>query len=243
MIVTTYQRVSSQGQVDGDGFLRQSQAILEFCYTHKLIVEKSFREEGVSGTVEGLNRRAFAELLSYFSSVPVSETRIVVVERMDRLARDLMVQEVMLAECRRRNIQVYAADRGELVDVASNDGDPTRKLIRQIMGALAEWEKTMIVHKLRGARERIRMSGKKCDGRKQYGITALEKANLEFIFTLRADGWSWRKISNQLNLGGSVMRNKKPWTFGSVQSVYRYETARRLKAKTAVVTPPQPAHP
>ena len=47
------------------------------------------------------------------------------------------------------------------------DGDPTRKLIRQVLGAVAEFEKENLVLKLRAARQRKkRLTGKKVEGRK-----------------------------------------------------------------------------
>ena len=41
-------------------------------------------------------------------------------------------------------------------------------LIRQVLGAVSEFEKGMLVLKLRGARERLRASGKKVEGRKSH---------------------------------------------------------------------------
>jgi DNA invertase Pin-like site-specific DNA recombinase len=38
--------------------------------------------------------------------------------------------------------------------------DPTRVLLRQMMGAFAEYERAMIVQKLRGAHQRARASRK-----------------------------------------------------------------------------------
>ena len=38
-------------------------------------------------------------------------------------------------------------------DLTSADGDPTRTLIRQVLGAVAQFEKSVIVLKLRAARE------------------------------------------------------------------------------------------
>ena len=47
------------------------------------------------------------------------------------------------------------------------DGDPTRKLIRQVLGAVAEFEKENLVLKLRAARQRKRrLTGEKVEGRK-----------------------------------------------------------------------------
>jgi len=36
---------------------------------------------------------------------------------MDRLARCLMTQEFLLAECRKRGLKVYSADQGQLIDM------------------------------------------------------------------------------------------------------------------------------
>jgi hypothetical protein len=46
--------------------------------------------------------------------------------------------------------------------------DPTSKPIRQILGAVAEFDKAMTVAKLRGARDRVRRREGKCEGRKSY---------------------------------------------------------------------------
>jgi DNA invertase Pin-like site-specific DNA recombinase len=47
--------------------------------------------------------------------------------------------------------------------------DPTRILMRQFMGAIAQYEKTMIVRKLRGARARVRQLKGRREGAKPYG--------------------------------------------------------------------------
>jgi DNA invertase Pin-like site-specific DNA recombinase len=48
------------------------------------------------------------------------------------------------------------------------DDGPTSKLIRQILGAVAEFDKAMTVAKLKGARNRVRRRAGKCEGRKSY---------------------------------------------------------------------------
>ena len=42
------------------------------------------------------------------------------------------------------------------------------KLIRQILGAVSEFDKTITVAKLKGARHRVRRQSGKCEGRKSY---------------------------------------------------------------------------
>jgi DNA invertase Pin-like site-specific DNA recombinase len=52
-------------------------------------------------------------------------------------------------------------------DLTASD-DPTRKMMRQIAGAFAEYEKARLVHKLRHARESQRKERGKCEGRKAH---------------------------------------------------------------------------
>src|SRR5262249_34678508 len=74
--------------------------------------------------------------------------RTIIVETASRFARDLMVQEVGHAKLRERGIDLIAADNpGSFID-----DTPTAKLVRQVLGAISEFDKAMTVAKLRGAR-------------------------------------------------------------------------------------------
>src|ERR1700730_7581289 len=91
--------------------------------------------------------------------------RTIIVETASRFARDLMVQEVGFAMLRDLGITLIAADS----PTSFLDDGPTSKLIRQILGAVAEFDKAMTVAKLKGARDRKRRkTGKKVEGRKSY---------------------------------------------------------------------------
>src|SRR5216684_107322 len=102
MKVFSYTRVSGRGQVEGDGQVRQLAASKHFCKIHNLDWRGDFFEAGVSGTVEGLDRPEFVAMLDYIAArkLPPNPEIIeaIVVERMDRLARDLMVSEMLLKE-------------------------------------------------------------------------------------------------------------------------------------------------
>lgn len=41
--------------------------------------------------------------------------------------------------------------------------------MRQILGAFAQYERAMIVQKLKGARQRVRVKSGRCEGRKPFG--------------------------------------------------------------------------
>lgn len=160
-----------------------------------------------------MSRPAFSELLEEIECLRVNGREVdgIVVERADRLARDLMVSEILLAECRKRNIVVYSADRGELVDLASDTADPTQTLIRQVLGALSQWQKAEIVMKTRKARERIRASGQRCEGNKPYGFYPDEKPIVEIFNSPVFQGISDNTRMRMLNSAGFTLRNGKPF--------------------------------
>ena len=63
-----------------------------------------------------------------------------------------------------RGVRVLTANGDDLTDSA----DPSRKMMRQIAGSFAEYEKARLVAKLRAARDRQRVEGGKCEGRKSW---------------------------------------------------------------------------
>ena len=218
-----YTRVSGTSQVEGDGPVRQAEAIAAFCKSHDLDLMKTECEEGVSGTTELVDRPVLVGLISSRSLYEREGhgTPCIVVERLDRLARDLIVQEFILRECRSNGIKVFCVDQGALIDMANDGGDPTRKLIRQILGALAEWEKTALVLKLRKARDRKRAETGRCGGTLPFGSTPEEKHIKDAIFQMRAAGASINAIARSLNLNGTKTRFGSSWRKNTVSKILR----------------------
>jgi DNA invertase Pin-like site-specific DNA recombinase len=85
-----------------------------------------YRDAGVSGTRDLDDREGLGELIQHIRSNGV---RLVLVGRADRLARDLLVSEVILGQFRDLGVRVVAADSG--TDLTAADEDPTHVLIRQ----------------------------------------------------------------------------------------------------------------
>jgi|SRR5712664_266347 len=227
MKVFSYTRVSGRGQVEGDGKQRQLDSISRMCREHNLEHCGDWFEAGISGTVEGIDRPRFSEMLDdieFRKKHKPDSIDAIVVERMDRLARDLMVSEVLLKECRTRGIKVFAADSGVLEDVASDSIDPTRKLVRQILAALAEWEKSALVKKLAVARARVKAKTGRCEGRLPYGCRVGEQAVVEIIKSQRAGGRSYQHIADFLN--SAALKTPAGKQFGKklVFSIYNRAT-------------------
>jgi DNA invertase Pin-like site-specific DNA recombinase len=198
-----YLRVSGRGQVDGDGFPRQQAAIDRYAGAHEYQVMHTYREEALSGKTELENRPALQTMLTDLEENGVT---VVMIEKLDRLARDLMVQETILGDLRRRGITLISVMEPDLCS-----DDPSRKLIRQIMGAIAEYDRCMIVARTRAARERIRASGRRCEGRKRYGERADELTTLTRILRMGSEGYTWSAIAAELNTCGLTSRYGGKW--------------------------------
>lgn len=227
MRVFAYSRVSGLGQVDKDGPRRQRDAIQAFVETHKLEFYPAdlYEEKAVSGTVEGVERPAFAAMLARIEELRAQDIEVsgFVCERLDRLARDLMVSEFLLAECRARKLAVFATEQGDLRDQASDGDDPTRVLIRQILGALSQWQKCELVKKMKLARDRMRKEKGYCEGRKPYGTEKGESQCLEVIKMLHQQGETDAAIASHLNVLGFRNRSNALWTRQSTRKQIRHK--------------------
>jgi DNA invertase Pin-like site-specific DNA recombinase len=102
-----YLRVSGKGQVKGDGFPRQLQAIKAYSAAHDIKIVQVFREEGVAGTKDSMDRPAWAAMMT---ALHANGVKTIVIEKLDRLARDLMVQEATIGDLQK--------DRFTLISVA-----------------------------------------------------------------------------------------------------------------------------
>ena len=210
----SYLRVSSVGQVAGDGFPRQREAIQTYAERNGIEVVGEFRDEGVSGTVDHGEREGFKALLERIAGNCV---RLVLIERPDRLARDLLVQETLLASLIRLGVRVVDASGTDLTD----QSDPSRVLIRQVLGAVAQHDRACLVAKLRAARQRKRSATGRCEGRMPYGTRVGEDRGVQRIRQLRSEGLSVRAVTERLNAEGVLSRGGKSWSFGSVGRIAR----------------------
>jgi DNA invertase Pin-like site-specific DNA recombinase len=219
-----YMRCSGLGQVDGDTWDRQQDTISRYASAHGMTVADAdwFRDEGVSGTKDLENRPGLAALLDRVESNGV---RVVLVETSSRLARDLMVGEVILRQLAEVGCRVIAADSG--TELTADTDDPTRRLIRQVLGAVAEFDRRVTVLKLRAARDRIhRRTGRRPEGRKPYGIRPGEAAVVARIRELHRKPHgekrrSLQEIADILNGEGVPTRTGKLWSKGTLHQILR----------------------
>lgn len=211
-----YLRVSGKGQVDGDGFERQLLACQKYADANAVEIVEVFREEGVSGTKELDNRPALSEL---FAALEENGVKTIIIEKLDRLARDLMVSETIMADIQRSGYTLISTCEPDLCSE-----DPSRKLVRQIFGAIAEYEKKMIVLKLRGARQRKKARAGRCEGKKPFGHFPAEVPTLMHM-RLLSKSYRADTIAEMLNADGEFTRSGKPWNASTIRKILAREPA------------------
>lgn len=211
-----YLRVSGRGQLAGDGFPRQKEAIQRFADANNMEIVRWFQERAVSGATEWEHRPAWSEMVQNLNGV-----RTIVVERVERLARDLGVQEWILRDLKQRGVALVSATEENL------DADPTRVLVRQMLGAIAQYDRAMTVLKLRAARKRVKAATGRCEGRQPYGSLNGEAAILARMQDLRAQGSPYDKIAATLEAENVSTRIAGGRWFGSTVAKILRRVARR----------------
>ncbi|MCU1329556.1 MAG: Resolvase, N-terminal domain [Bryobacterales bacterium] len=132
--------------------------------------------------------------------------KTILVESLGRLARELFIQEYILRDMKKRGITLVSVTEPDL-----GSTDPTREMLRQILGAVHQYEKNMIVLKLRVARQRMKAKQGRCEGAKPYGDRPREKAVIARMNELRATGLGFDKIAERLNAEGLKPRRGERW--------------------------------
>jgi DNA invertase Pin-like site-specific DNA recombinase len=213
-----YMRTSSATNVgEGkDSEARQRMAIETYAKSAGFVIIDWFYDAAVSGADPIETRQGFANALTRIAGNGV---RTIIVETANRFARDLMVQEVGFAMLRDLGVTLIAADSpGSFLD----DG-PTSKLIRQLLGAVSEFDKAMTVAKLKGARDRVRRERGKCEGRKSYaerpGGTDLIATARELRRNENGRPLSLRKVAAGLAGRGFLTTGGRHYSASAVASI------------------------
>ncbi len=213
MKIVGYVRVSTATQAEeGMGLAVQKAAIRKWCKDHGHRLVKTLSDEGVSGSKELDDRPGLADA---FDVVRSRKAQGIVVPRLDRLARDLIVQETILAEVRRIGGEVFSTSPAEASYLTDDPDDPSRKLIRQVLGAVSEYERSMVALRLRNGRKRKAQMGGYAAGAPAFGFEARdgdliesqnEQSTIERIAELRTSGSSFREICSKLEAEGHVTK-------------------------------------
>lgn len=225
-----YLRTSSASNVgpDKDSQRRQLEAVTSYAKAHRLEIVESFYDAAVSGADALDERPEFAKLLD---RCKVNGFTVVLVENAGRFARDLAVQLTGHALLQKLGIELVPVD----APTYFTDPSPTAELVRQILGAVAQFEKTSLVIKLRGARERIRAKKGRCEGRKAVPDEAVAMAKKLAHPRRGQRPMSLRAISAALKESGHTVVGKggEP-----TDNAYHPESVKLMLAQKASTTTP-----
>lgn len=215
-----YTRVSTYLQAKHGGGIETQEAALNQWAERtgaELVAVES--DEGESGK-NGLDTRV--GLAKAIADLEEGAGDVLVVDYMDRLARDLVMQETIVTRLRACGVEVVS------VHEPAVDGDEgLRDLVRQILGAVAQYERTKIRGKMMAGAARKKAAGGYAAGRPPYGWVAEnfelrpvveEQAVIREIRRLRDEGVSLGGIAAELN-GRGLLRAGGRWHAESVRRV------------------------
>jgi DNA invertase Pin-like site-specific DNA recombinase len=233
MRLVAYLRVSSEGQLDGYGLDSQQRAVRAWAKANGHRIVHTCVDEAISGALEAADRPGLACALD---AITTGMADGVIVARLDRLARQLTVQEATLALVWQRGAKVFTADTGEVH--RDDPDDPMRTAIRQVMGVFAELDRKMVAKRLRDGRFAKAAAGRKAVGDYPFGYGATGKGRdrdagpidaeqkaVARIVELRRAGRSYREIAAALDAEGHRPRRAASWSAAAVRNVALREIA------------------
>ncbi len=212
-----YLRTSSAANVgaDKDSDKRQRDAIMAFAKRQGFTIEGEFYDAAVSGADPIDQRHGFVEMLERLAT---NGAKTIIVESPDRFARDLAVQLAGHDMLKGLGIEIIPASAPDFF----TEDTPTAVLVRQVLGAIAQFEKASVVAKLAAARKRKREKKGKCEGRKSHREKHPEMVALARKLRRRrpkGGQLSLRDVSKELTAAGYLNERGKPFAAKSVASM------------------------
>ena len=198
-----YCRVSTEKQEEGQSPEVQQSDIQAYCARNDLGAPILVMETGSAGkpllSVDLPGSKAsdigkvaprplLLALLHFVVDVTRPDKTHLVLWKLDRLARIATEQDLLLNLLQKHRVQVHSTVNGEqhLLDFSKDPGDPSRRLMRTILGATAEYERALITMRTQaGIRMKVAKGGWR-GGQVPYGYEYFNK-DLR-VNAVRADG-------------------------------------------------------
>lgn len=211
-----YYRTSSAANVgaDKDSLRRQQEAVEAYARTAGLEIVASFYDAAVSGADPVDERPGFRDLLAHCADC--GTCNVVLVENASRFARDLVVQLTGHAMLEQRDIELVPVDAPDYF----TDPSPTAVMVRQILGAVAQFEKAQLVAKLKHARDARREATGRCEGRKPVPAEVVAEARRLYRRNPKTgERRSLRAIAAELARLGHLGPSGAPYHAGSIRQM------------------------
>ena len=189
--VAVYARVSTDHQTTANQ-LRELQEVAE---RHGWDVVGEYIDRGQSGSKAPTERPKLAELML---AVARREVDLVAAWSVDRLGRSLQDLLALLGELHAKGVDLYLHRQG--VDTTT----PAGKALFQMLGVFAEFERAMIVERVKAGIARARDKGTR-SGR-PIGRPRVAIATERRVRELRRKGLGMLRIAREIDVGVSVVQ-------------------------------------
>ena len=209
-----YLRTSSATNAgpDKDSDKRQRAAVAAFAKSAGYDLVAEYYDIAVSGADHVGERPGFKAMLDRIAGNGV---RCIIVESPDRFARDLLVQLTGHNYLKTLGVELIPATAPDYFTADT----PTAVLVRQVLGAVAEFEKTSLVAKLKAARERKKAKTGKCGGRKSHAEHAPEVVALAKELRGARPQPSLREIAAELARRGHLNRRSNEYSSSAIAAM------------------------
>jgi DNA invertase Pin-like site-specific DNA recombinase len=185
--VALYARVSTDGQ-SVENQLRELEAV---AVKEGWEVVERFIDKGISGAKGREGRPAFDRLCK---GIVRREFDVIAAWSVDRLGRSLQDLVTFLNELHSKHANLYLHKQG--IDTTT----PAGKLLFQMLGVFAEFERSMIMERVKAGLTRARAEGKVL-GRPRVGAAVEAR-----VLALRRKGEGMRKIARTLGIGNCTVQ-------------------------------------
>src|SRR6476660_3929617 len=216
----SYLRTSSSTNAslgnDKDSAQRQRAAIAGFAAANGYEIVDEYYDV-VSGADPIGERPGFKAMLDRIAGNGV---RTILVESPDRFARDLIVQLTGHDYLKTLGVELVPASAPDFFQTDT----PTAVLVRQVLGAISQFEKTSLVAKLKAARDRKRAAGGRGSGRFPYAMKYPQTVAL--AKKLHGQGLSLRKVAAVLAERGHVTTGNLPHSPNAIMKMLASEAPR-----------------
>jgi len=159
-----YYRVSTEGQIDGQGLDVQKKLCRDFCKEEGIEIAGEFSDEGISGAT--LDREGLQDMLASLNG-----TDFVVVANTSRLWRDDFSRALIQRELTKAEKDVKSVDNPTYSLYAES---PEGFLVNGMMELLDSYERLSITLKLKRARKLKASKGQKASGPAPFGYQWVE---------------------------------------------------------------------
>ncbi|MED0739039.1 recombinase family protein [Aneurinibacillus thermoaerophilus] len=214
-----YCRVSTDEQVkDGFGIEAQRTAVQDYARLYQLKLDKIIVDEGKSG--KNLDREGIQEIIQHIRS---GEYEGVIAYKLDRISRNL--KDILIL-----HDDVFKPNSASIISVNEqfDTSTPMGKLVFQMIGGFAEFEREMIQDRMESGKKEKAKRGGFAGGRIPYGYDSINKelvinekeaAIVRKIFEYRKEGKTLQYIADELNNNDVPTKLGGKWSRVHIKSI------------------------